>query len=210
MRFADLDAVTVDGYGTLLSLIDPVPTLRRALTKNGVERTREQVALAFAAEVAYYRPRAHLASDAKSLAALRRECTAVFLEALAASVDPGAFAPSFVDALRFAPIPGAVEVLKLLRTRGLSLAVVANWDCALPSQLAELELESLFGAVVTSAEVGAPKPDTAPFRLALARLGVEPGRALHVGDEAADEAGALAAGMRFAPAPLAQAFAGWS
>ena len=27
MRFADLDAVTVDGYGTLLTLLDPVPRL---------------------------------------------------------------------------------------------------------------------------------------------------------------------------------------
>jgi len=25
MRFADLDAVTVDGYGTLVRLVDPVP-----------------------------------------------------------------------------------------------------------------------------------------------------------------------------------------
>ena len=35
-------------------------------------------------------------------------------------------------------------------------------------------------------------------------------RALHVGDEDEDEQGAAAAGVRFAPAPLATAFAGWS
>jgi FMN phosphatase YigB (HAD superfamily) len=38
--------------------------------------------------------------------------------------------------------------------------------------------------------------------LALERLGVPPGRALHVGDEPADEEAARAAGMRFAWAPL--------
>ncbi|HZO62613.1 MAG TPA: HAD-IA family hydrolase, partial [Gaiellaceae bacterium] len=70
--------------------------------------------------------------------------------------------------------------------------------------------DGLFSAVVTSAEAGAAKPDPAPFRLALDRLGVEPGRAVHVGDEPEDEQGSGAAGMRFAHAPLATAFAGWS
>jgi HAD superfamily hydrolase (TIGR01549 family) len=68
----------------------------------------------------------------------------------------------------------------------------------------------LFSAVVTSAEAGAAKPDPAVLQLALERLRVEPARALHVGDEDEDEQGAAAAGVRFAPAPLATAFAGWS
>jgi len=59
--------------------------------------------------------------------------------------------------------------------------------------------------VVTSAQAGAPKPDPAVFTLALELLGVQPSRALHVGDSDADEAGGSAAGMQFAPAPLAQA-----
>src|SRR5204863_95186 len=58
-------------------------------------------------------------------------------------------------------------------------------------------------------EAGAPKPEPAVFLLALEQLGVAPARALHVGDEAGDEDGARAAGMRFAPAPLATALAGW-
>ena len=88
--------------------------------------------------------------------------------------------------------------------------MVANWDSALPIHLARLALDRYFSTVVTSAEAGAPKPDPAPFRLALERLGVDAGRALHVGDEQADELGAAAAGMRFAPAPLASAFQGWT
>ena len=86
---------------------------------------------------------------------------------------------------------------------------MANWDCALPSHLGALHLDQLFATVVTSAEAGVPKPDPAPFRLALDRLSVKPSRALHVGDEPADKAGALAVGMRFVPAPLAHAFEGW-
>jgi FMN phosphatase YigB (HAD superfamily) len=41
------------------------------------------------------------------------------------------------------------------------------------------------------------------FRLALERLGVSAGRALHVGDGDADRDGAAAAGLAFEPAPLA-------
>jgi FMN phosphatase YigB (HAD superfamily) len=38
-------------------------------------------------------------------------------------------------------------------------------------------------------------------------MNVTPGRALHIGDDEADELAALAAGMHFAPAPLAEAVA---
>ena len=210
MRFAELRAVTVDGYGTLLTLPDPAPALRHALAEHGVERTDDEVSSAFAAEATYYRPRAHLGHDEETLAQLRRECTAVFLAAIGANIQAAAFASSFVGALRFAPVPGAVETLELLGSHGLPLAVVANWDCALRDHLVALGLDRLFAAVVTSAEAGVPKPDTAPFRLALSRLGVEPGRVLHVGDEPVDEIGARAAGMQFAPAPLDRAFEGWT
>jgi FMN phosphatase YigB (HAD superfamily) len=209
MRFADLDAITVDGYGTLLTLLDPVSALGQALAEREVTRTPQQISRAFAAEVAYYRPRAHLGRDTESLAQLRRDCAAVFLDELGSPLDPDEFATPFVSALRFTPVPGAVETLERVQARGPVLAVVANWDCALPAQLAALGLEGLFATVVTSAEAGAPKPNPSPFRLALSRLGVEPGRALHVGDEPADEAGAQAVGMRFAPAPIERAFEGW-
>jgi HAD superfamily hydrolase (TIGR01509 family) len=210
MRFAELDAVTVDGYGTLLVLDDPVLRLRDALAAYGVSREEEEVAEAFAAEVRHYRPRAHLGCDAASLAALRLDCVGVFLAALQDPLPPSAFVEDFLTALSFSAVPGAVEMLRLLHDRGLRLAVVANWDCALPEHLRRLGLDGFFSTVVTSAAAGVAKPDPAIFRLALQRLGVEPDRALHVGDEPADEDGALAAGMRFARAPLAHAFEHWS
>jgi putative hydrolase of the HAD superfamily len=85
----------------------------------------------------------------------------------------------------------------------LRLCVVSNWDIGLSEHLQRLGLDL---PVATSAEAGAAKPDPAVFALALQRLGVgDPARAVHVGDDAADEAGALAAGLRFEPAPLAEA-----
>jgi putative hydrolase of the HAD superfamily len=210
MRFADLDAVTVDGYGTLVRLVDPVPVLAGALAERGVERGADVVQAAFLAEVAYYKPAAPTGRDAASLAALRQECTRVFLEAAEADLDPASFVDAFLGAIVMEPEPGAVETLRSLRARGLELAVVSNWDIGLAEHVERLGLASLFSAVATTAEAGAPKPEPAVFRLALERLGVDPARALHVGDEPGDEEGAAAAGMRFAPAPLATAFEGWT
>jgi putative hydrolase of the HAD superfamily len=210
MRFADLDAVTVDGYGTLVRLVDPVPVLAGALAKRGVERQPDVVRAAFLAEVAYYRPAAPEGRDAASLASLRQECTRVFLEAADADLDPASFVDAFVGAIVMEPEPGAVEALQSLRARGLELAVVSNWDIGLAEHLERLGLASLFSAIATTAEAGAPKPEPAVFRLALEELGVDAARALHVGDEPGDEEGAAAAGMRFAPAPLATAFEGWA
>jgi hypothetical protein len=36
MRIAELDAVTIDAYGTLMRLLDPVPTLVDVLAHHGV------------------------------------------------------------------------------------------------------------------------------------------------------------------------------
>ncbi len=210
MRFAELDAVTLDAYGTLATLVDPTAALARALGERGLERGPEEIAAAFRAEVAYYVPRSARGRDEASLAELRRECAGVFLEALGADLPAAEFAPAFVGALQLDLLPGVVETLARLRARGLELAVVADWDCSLPEHLAALGLDAVFSAVVTSAEAGVAKPDPAIFRLGLERLGVAPERALHVGDRPEDEQGGRAAGMRFAGAPLATAFEGWS
>jgi putative hydrolase of the HAD superfamily len=71
---------------------------------------------------------------------------------------------------------------------------VSNWDCTLSDVLAEAGIA--IPTVVDSATAGAPKPDPRIFHEALARLGVEPSRALHVGDTPeADGDGARAAGI---------------
>jgi FMN phosphatase YigB (HAD superfamily) len=176
--------------GTLVRLDDPVPRLAAAA---GV--SEEAARRGFAAEVAYYVPRSHEGRDPASLADLRDRCVAVFNESSGGSLTRDEFMAAIVFELE----PGAGEAVRRLQLRGLALCVVSNWDMGLEEHLAHLGLHL---PVVTSAEAGAPKPDPAIFRLALERLGVEPARALHVGDSPEDEQGARAAGMQFAPAPL--------
>ena len=205
MSPAELDAVTLDAFGTLVELDDHVERLRAALARAGVERDAAAVEDAFAHEVRHYAQHKCEARDTASLAALRSECARIFVEQLGAEID---FTEALVEAIAFRPLSGVLEAVELLRAHGLALAVVSNWDCALPGHLERAGIR--VDAVVTCAEARAAKPDPAIFRTALTRLGVTAARTLHVGDQLEDEAGALAAGLHFAPAPLAEVVAPWT
>ena len=200
-----LEAVTLDAFGTLLALRDPVSALQDALAVRGVERAEEEVRRAFEVEAAYYVARSHEGRDAATLALLRRNCAQIFLDAADAGLDAAEFTEAFLDALVFEEVPGAAASCRSLAEAGLQLAVVSNWDIGLHEHLAKLGLDTLVDVVVTSAEAGAPKPAPAIFELALKRLGASPARAVHIGDAPADEEGAAAIGMCFESAPLADA-----
>ncbi len=195
--------MTLDAFGTLLELADPVPRLQAALAERGVVRERDEVTRAFREEAAFYVPRSLEGRDPRTLARLRRRCAAVFLEELGAELDPGEFAAELVRALTYRPIDGVPDALERLRASGLALACVANWDYTLPEHLAAAGLLERFAAVVTSAEAGFAKPDPRIFTVALARLRADPARTLHVGDDPVDREGAHAAGLAFARVPVA-------
>lgn len=203
MKAADLDAVVVDAYGTLVTLADPVPALVGVLAEHGEDRSPDEVRAGVEAEIAYYVPRACDGRDEASLSRLQRDCTRVFLDAIGAALDPEGFAPAYVGALRFEPLPGVEASLEGLRARGLELAVVGNWDLTLRGRLEEVGLAHFFACVVHSADK--PAPDG--LQRALEQLSVEPGRSLYVGDTDSDRTAAAAAGMPFSRAPLAAAVA---
>jgi putative hydrolase of the HAD superfamily len=198
-----LDAITIDAFRTLVELADPVPALGHALARRGHDRDPETTRRAFETEAAYYVQRAHEGSDPDSLLALRTDCARVFLEAADAPLAAAQFVEDFIAALTFRAVPGAEPALQKLRAAGLALACVANWDVSLGDYLDRAGLARYFDAVVSAAEAGAQKPDPHIFRLALERLGVDPRRALHIGDDGADRDGARAAGLAFEPIPLA-------
>jgi putative hydrolase of the HAD superfamily len=90
-------------------------------------------------------------------------------------------------------------LLELLRGRGLKLGLVSNaFDppALLHRDLDELGIAERIDVAVFSSEVGRRKPDSLIFGHALETLGVEPERALFVGDSLkADIGGAAALGM---------------
>lgn len=201
-RLADLDAVTIDGYGTLLQLVDPIPKLRALLP----EHPAEVIEAAFRAEAAYYVEHAVEGRDKAGLIRLHASCTDVFNRAAGSRLTSDQYNGVF----EFEVLPGVWQAVAALRARGLALAVVANWDVSLHEHLREHGLSSSFDTIITSAETGLRKPDPGPFRAALEQLGVRPQRALHIGDQPADEDGAAAVGMLFAHAPLSDALIAWA
>lgn len=203
MNAAELDGVTLDAYGTLVTLVDPVPALAAALAERDVPRDRDTVAHGFRTEVVHYVAHSAEGHDEAGLARLQRDCAQVFLDAVGAELDADAFAPVYAAAMHFELLPGVLPALERLRGLGLELAVVANWDLTLRRLLDEVGLSRHVRAVVHAA--GKPSPDG--LLRALEQMEVDAGRALHIGDDEVDELAARAAGMHFLPAPLAAAVA---
>jgi putative hydrolase of the HAD superfamily len=110
-------------------------------------------------------------------------------------------------ALEYPPdlMPGAGEAVRALTARGLRLGIVSNTGrtpgVVLRRILERYDLLRYFEAIAISYsdEVGFRKPDSRIFERTLDALGVEPARALHVGDNPDhDVAGAREFGMRTA------------
>lgn len=98
---------------------------------------------------------------------------------------------------RATPAAGASEALEeLARHHALALVTNQTTDVQL-RKLERLGLARWFPVVVTSGEIGVEKPDARMFAAALEALGVEPTRAVMVGDDPeADMRGAAKAGLR--------------
>ncbi|KAI8562451.1 hypothetical protein RHMOL_Rhmol03G0038600 [Rhododendron molle] len=79
--------------------------------------------------------------------------------------------------------PDAEKVFKALRTSGVKLAVVSNFDTRLRPLLRALNCDHWFDAMAVSAEVEAEKPNPTIFLKACELLGVKPEDAVHVGDD---------------------------
>ena len=86
--------------------------------------------------------------------------------------------------------------LETLKTAGIRLGILSNWDDRLRPLLERLHLSRWFEVVVISAEAGCRKPDPAVFLRAADAFGLPPGRILHVGDSwEHDVVGARGAGL---------------
>ncbi|KAB1907830.1 MULTISPECIES: HAD family hydrolase [unclassified Micromonospora] len=118
---------------------------------------------------------------------------------LAETVDAGI--DGFADALYerllvpegWVPYPDTEPVLGALRDAGVKVALVSNIGFDIRPLFAAWKLDGLVDAWALSYEVGRCKPDPGIFLRACGMLGVDPERALMVGDSPAD-AGAVAAG----------------
>ena len=94
------------------------------------------------------------------------------------------------------PLPGLLDFMKEGKSRGISLALVTNApEENVEAILLALELKEFFDEVVLSDEVGPVKPDPAPYKAALDKLGISPEKALAFEDSTSGIASSVAAGI---------------
>lgn len=107
-----------------------------------------------------------------------------------------AYAEHWIDMLA-GDIPGTVEILRSLRASEPKLYSITNWNQD-TYRLAEgrFPFLKLFDGVIVSGDEKLIKPDRAIFDLLCARYGLRAEECLFIDDNAANAAGAEAAGMK--------------
>lgn len=170
----DLDGTLIDTKGIYLEAYRRAvePFLRKELTREDILALRPTSELAFLQQV--------VPEDDFD------DCLSGFYrayEALHVDGEPATF-------------PGVLELLAGLRAAGLPIGLVTgksrrSWE------ITRAVAESLepFDALVFDDDVRAPKPDPHGLELAVELLGVQPDRAVYVGDTASDMEAARSAGL---------------
>lgn len=125
-----------------------------------------------------------------------------FLETSGARLDTATYARVFdsvyAELLREGVrlVPGAAALVEALKARRCRLAVVSSslrW--MMDEVLARTGLAERFEVSVSADDVSEEKPSPQPYRTALARLGLPPGRAVVIEDSETGIAAAIAAGL---------------
>ena len=94
------------------------------------------------------------------------------------------------------PLPGLLDFVQKGKRRGMRMALVTNAPKEnVGAILPALKLQDYFQTVVLAAEVGAVKPDPAPYEAALERTGVSGDEALAFEDSVSGIASSVAAGI---------------
>ena len=201
-----IEAVTFDATGTLFECPSLGTLYAETLNRHGVEISEREVSKWF--PVAWQELDCLVQLGGDRFADHPRDAKGFWEDlvaricALAGHDAPSAFATAelfqvFARADAWRVFPEAVAALEGLRSAGLTLGVVSNWDQRLEPLLEDLGLAQYFSAIVTSADVGHAKPDPRIFSVATEALNIEPVQGLHVGDHRLqDFEGAASAGMQ--------------
>lgn len=193
MHWDQIEAVTFDLDGTLLQYErSPGEVLKHAYDRCGI-------APIFTVEE-YYARYDEFAEKYDSQEQLRAECFAALAAEHGADPEQGrAVAAAFTDERDQSRVEFLLEAERVLTAASdqYQTAVITNGAADAQRQKIEaLGIDTLVETVVVAGADSPPKPATKPFEQVLTRLGVDPARAVHVGDSLdTDVAGANAVGM---------------
>jgi putative hydrolase of the HAD superfamily len=102
----------------------------------------------------------------------------------------------FADPASWALYPETCSTLAQLRTQGMELGIISNFDSRLFPIMRGLGIDTAFDTVTISSLAQAAKPAPAIFHRALEKHAADPEEALHLGDSIRDDVeGATKAGL---------------
>lgn len=205
----NLLAVTIDFHNTIAQCdewfeleVGKLPSafldwlVNQGLTDSRIS-DRGQVATKMYREI---REEVHRSGNERDAAdCLAEVCTRLRLDVPAADIDRG-----LVDIFRptlntSEPMPGAIELVNGLASRGYSLAIVSSaaYHEFVEWTLCKFGIRHHFEQIVTSASSGRYKSSPEIYRIAAKSLGVDPAQCLHIGDSLRfDVNSAATTGMR--------------
>ncbi len=94
-------------------------------------------------------------------------------------------------------IPGTVDILRELRSRGVPTFALSNWSAeTFPIAVNRFECLSWFNGVLLSGEVKLLKPDRRIFEVFLHTFQIQPNRAIYIDDRSENVEAAVKLGMR--------------
>ncbi|GIW40265.1 MAG: hypothetical protein KatS3mg076_0842 [Candidatus Binatia bacterium] len=200
----DVRAVFFDAVGTLFDLAQPVGTVyAREASRFGVVADPEDLERKFRKSFREAPPLAFPGASERELDRLERDWWKNLVRRVFRDHEFPRFEKFFAELYEGFATPRWWKVhprtnptLRTLRSHGLVLGIVSNFDHRLERLLEALDLRRYFDSVVVSSRAGFAKPDPRIFRLALRSHGIRPAQALHVGDSPEEDlAGARAAGL---------------
>jgi 2-haloacid dehalogenase len=190
MRMAGIRACVFDAYGTLFDVHSAVARLRPRLGAQAdplsqLWRTKQLEYAWLRSLMGRHADFWQITGDALDYALGRT------------AVDPALREPLMQAYLALDAYPEVPEVLRRLRAGGLRTAILSNGAPAMLQAGAESAgIAALLDALFSVEDVGIFKPDPKVYRLAVDRLGVEPGEVAFLSSNAWDVHGAACFGLR--------------
>lgn len=205
-----VELVTFDLYDTLVEAVPPRwDRFHAALLASGFDVTRDEIIRADREAETFYTVEngRHPIRDRseEEVAAFRLGQARAYLEALDLPADDEtvrAVQQRFLDETqnhggwKYRAFKEVSDVMDYLERHDIKRAVISNADADVTKFCLQMGFAQQMDIIITSALVGWEKPDSRTFYAALEPLEIEPGRALHIGDQPlSDIVGARKIGM---------------
>ncbi|MDF2439109.1 MAG: putative hydrolase of the superfamily [Abditibacteriota bacterium] len=163
-----------DAYGTLVELDDFYGRLQCGFAETGHTIPPEAIKYAAHQEMKHYINCSTQARDHQSWLSLRRECAQIMSDALGTQGHPLTLSIErttqvLADAIHFHEFPETREVLEELHAKKIPMGILSNWDYELPNILDAMGLKKYFHFILSSAQIGVPKPAPETFAAAIER-----------------------------------------